>query len=771
MNTLRTRGQVALFVVIGLVALILILLLLFFRRPQTTAQQSATVAPVDQLVTDCVSQALEQLLRQAGGNGGYLDTSRLLHSPDPQQGDTVQFPPQDVPYWSHVKRCGQSTLGCAASEQPPLCKDGASTCPFDSFGKDSVQEQVEDALPAATLRCLDNFTLLSDQYSVQQKGTASASVLFASGKTMATVTMPLLVTDLSTGKSTLLSQFSGSADVDIPRIYRLANELADAERNTSFLERLTLHLISIYSGVGEALPPMRAVTLLGQKTYWSRTQVQQSLQDDVLPWVDFIQVPNALAGFAPIWPSGADAAGLTPEEQTMYAGVFSYLYVHPNNETYPDMKARFFYPGTTPYLSINGGQELLKPRSADLGGLMSKLVGLFMNDYRFSYDLSYPVIVTLTDESAFGGKGYDWSFALQANIWHNEPLNTSAAASAFTLTDASVDLSAPQQAVDNTINITATDRLTGQPLGGVRISYQCGQEYFVGETGDDGSLVTQLPYCRYGGALLYSKEGYLGSGTDYDNYEENITKAFGFALWPLRNVTISVRKRSPDDIAALQATTPTYDTIAKRSENLSKNDLVIVNIARIKESPYDEDQPLVGFFTLSTQNQTMGLDLAARKAELQTLKDRGVLTDQDVQDYLAALNQSNGTLLSPEQPNVTLQLAPGEYTIDAYLLHTKPLEIPEETSAFCLAGGGSTCIGKQTMTLPATNFSSWLAGGASLNESQPWQLPQNILYAHGSYTLYVLEQPLPASWHDLESYQTPDDFLQDKRILEIPTNN
>lgn len=450
----------------------------------------------------------------------------------------------------------------------------------------------------------------------------------------------------------------------------------------------------------------------------------------------------------------------------MYAGIFSSLYVRPDDQRYPGLAVRFFYPGSEPYLSINGGQELLTPRSADIGGLLQKIVGLFLNDYRFRYDLAYPVIVTITDPSALDGQGYAWSFALEADIRRNEPLNRSAAAQQFTLLNDQADLTSPLQRVDNTIQVATYDKETGEPLPLARVSYACGDEYYIGETDGTGELTTQLPYCRYGGVILYSKEGYLGSGTEYDNFAEGITKRFRLGLWPLRNVTLTVRKRTATQTAALLNSSPTDASLRTESSPLNDTDLVVLNIERIKATPYDEDVPALGFYTLSTDAQGLAEDAAAKRDEVRRLVSQGMLTQQEADDYLSTAGQ-NATV--PAQPNVTVQLAPGNYTIEAFLIRNGNLSIPEETREFCVIGGGSLCLKREKMTLNETNFTTWLSGGAALNASAPLKITPNTLYRFDAYTLYVLEQALPRKWEDLENYETPDAYLAGKRLLQLPT--
>ena len=745
------RAQVTLFVLLGLALLIIILLGFFLLRPQLRLSEAdrERVAPVTSLVEQCLSDRLEQLLRTAGANGGHLNTSTLRHSPLTWSSDTVPFAPQDVAYWSHVVTCPESDLGCEASAQPPLCKRG-SPCPLKvddrlTKGK-SIQEQLEQALPGTVDECLDDFSAVSDRFTVERRGPSSAKLLISDERVSATLNLPLQVTEPGSNAAVRLDEYTATADVRLPLIYGLANKYADAERQTAFLERLTLHLLSIYGDIDSAIPPMRAMTLLGQKRYWTRSQVERVLQEEVLPWTGFLQSPNAMANFAPVWPSPTETASLSQDEQTMYAGIFFPLIVKLEEEPYhDDIAAQFFYPGTKPYLSINGGQELLKPRSAETGGFFQKLIGVFLNDYRFKYDLRYPVIVTLTDTSAFNGRGYDWSFALEANIRKNAPLNRSGAASKLVLVDESVDAAAPQQRVQNTIIIAAKDERTGKPLAATSISYQCGDEYFIGETDESGQLATRLPYCRYGGALLYSREGYMGSGILYDNYEEEVTRRLNVGLWPLRAITVTVRKLTgAGDIP------------------LNESDLVIANFARVKAAEYDEDIPLAGFLSLSLQQQNLTADIEAKRLQLEQLKEQGVLTEEDVRAYLDALNQSPTSLQAPPQPTATLLLAPGNYTLDAFLLYNTPFSIPSEKRTY------GTFLSKKTVVLPEQNFTSWLSGAASLNGSEPFVLTPEQLYQSTNLTLFVVEQPIPKNWAELEKYKTPAEFLAGMRQKEEP---
>ena len=425
----------------------------------------------------------------------------------------------------------------------------------------------------------------------------------------------------------------------------------------------------------------------------------------------------------------------------MFAGIFHYLNVRPNNETYPDMSVRFFYPDVQPYLSINNGQEILGPRSADVGGFFQKLLGVFLNDYRFRYDLSYPVIVTLTDDESFDGRGYDWAFGLEANIYRNEPLNRSMTAMRFRLGGDQVDPLAPQQRVQNTIIITAEDKRTDQAIPGVRITYRCGQDYFIGETDGEGRLATRFPYCRYGGLVLYSAPGYFGSGIEYDNHLEGITKQFDLELWPLHDITVMVEKGRGGNYAPLEET-----------------DLVMLGFQRIKDEPFDEEVPLGGFYTLSVKEQIKEAEGELRQA--QAMLESGAISQAQYDDWVDAVNRT--IRLAPAQLSITVPLAPGNYTIEAFLLHNEPFTIPEVQREY------GSWPNKKRVTLPEQNFSMWMNGGAMLNESNAFRIKPVQLYNHNTLTFRVLEQDVPTTWDDLENYEPLDEFLRGKRSQMLP---
>lgn len=722
------RGQITIFVIVGIILLLVVILLLTFRFTNKAPELSPEeVAQISGFVESCSDDALERLLRQIGSSGGHLSTIGFRHHPNPWENDVVLMPAQEVVYWSHLKECSQSEIGCESSEQPALCSRQPCAGPV-GFG--SIQSQLEEALPQEIMACLDDFSLLKESFEIEASDEMEAIVSFDNDAVRVVLDYPLQVA--RDDASMVLNDFLGEAYVNLPRMYVLAHNISQAQRRYGFIEDRTMHLLSIFSGVGTPLPPLREVTLLGKKQYWSRTEVENIIRYDLLPWLNFMQLGNTVPSFRPIRPQDES---YSDENKLLYEGIYYYLIVKAGNETYDDLGVKFTYPYSRPYVSINNGQELLKPRGFG-GGFLSKLTGILINDFRFRYDMSFPLVVTVSDPEAMDGDGYSFSFALEGNIRENAAVDRNATADNFVFATNDIDLSSEEQRVDRVVRIRATDAQTNEPLSNVRISYSCGDEAFIGETNSRGVLETQLPYCRFGGALLYSRPGYLGSGEQMDNYEEGGEVRVDVSLDRTVPVRIVLRKAVVQSITNI--------TI----ENLSSVDVAMVNFLRLGEE-YDEEHPVPPFFTLGEAQEFAAVEVSA-----DALTASEALTENFIDEFIAqSAIPANETLAVNE---VVLNLAPGEYNIDAFLMRNEEFSIPAEKRGGVIGIGG--------VTLPQTNLSSWITGGAKIN----FTITRAELESGRTLVLYVLEQPLPQDWETLEEYVTPEEYQVGKENLIRP---
>jgi len=406
-----------------------------------------------------------------------------------------------------------------------------------------------------------------------------------------------------------------------------------------------------------------------------------------------------------------------------------------------------------------------------------------MKDYRFKYHISYPLIISINDDEALGGDGFDFNFAVEVNIRNNVPAYRD-----FT----SLQISVPHETsigdaavrLPQNITITSFDKHTKQALEDVRISYVCGKEYDLGLTkttaSADAIFVTQLPYCELGGAIRYQKEGYLGESLSFNNLQEGSANNFSVHLWPVVTKQVIIKKRTiqnVEDLIALGTNEVFYRE--ELSENLTKDEMVLFNIERIKTSSYDTNVPFIGFlrYQEETINLTTSIDIeSSRQAILDNLEE-GYYDEETAEELLASLENTESYKKSVvQEPDETydLDFVPGNYIIDATLIDSSGVFIPGDK--IIITGGedggigglvGDLIVEDQEIDLPEMNFSIWLEGGAIMNMS----FPEIYVYNNKSITFYVLEMVSPASWSDFDDLVELEDYQIGKEKLLRPERN
>ena len=752
------RGQVTMFVILGL-ALLLIVGVVILREPSReppslAAQQDAARATA--VLESCLSQVGEAALRDVASQGGYADLNGLRATPDQRSTQVVTLAPQRIPLWHEVHPCGDNPDGCLGANRPRLCASDRG-CPVSSDGASrsaqSVQEALEMLIAQRIASCVQDVDLAP--LIVRATGEPTVTATIREDETLLALEYPLVIT--ATDDTTVeIENYRSSLDVALPRVYRLAAGIAEAERGQAFIEEAFLHLLAVYSGVDTPLPPIREVRLFGGQKLWSRAQVQRTVEEDLLPFLGFLQVLNAQESFTPILPDDPD------DPYAPYAtGVYEYLVVKLDNTTYP-LAARFEYPETPIYLNL-GGREIIRPTTLSGGGILAKLAGLVFTQYRVKYTAAFPIVVRVTDPAAFGGDGLELSFGLEGNVRSNYPLNTSAPVVRAVAPDASADIAEPAHLVRHEYAVRATDQRTGQSIDGATVTFVCGARVQMGVTDTDGSWSGRLPYCFAGGAILVEKYGYLTAGKDLVNTEDDDgSSAIDLQVWPLSRVPVLVFKRSPADVAAITQSGPTPDALRQHRTPLGPQDQVLVTIARGKAWAYEDDVPLAGALSLGAIGG--GRALGEIVADLDALVDQGVMTAAERDELLANLVAANGTSEGRFVAESAVDLVPGDYDLELLLLYNGRVGIPAEERCEDILGGLG---GQQCVTLPAQNLTGWASGGAILTGADAVTLTTEFVYSGRPLVLFALEQPIPRTWGELEGYQDLAQYQTYDRVAMV----
>ncbi len=779
-----TKGQITLFVIIGLVLFLgatiffIISSSLQMEKPNLDIPDvSLEARPANEIVHSCLATIGEEAMRKIGSQGGTLHPPTVRYPP--YRSEAIDFAPDIVPYWRYLEDCPQSPSGCEKTFEPPLCRPTNKLCSGVPKGDNSIQESVEEYIEKNIPTCVNNFKDIGKQYDVSIEGEPKAEVFFLDGETDFKLNYPLKITSLSTSNTEEIQDFVVKTNLNFYSMYTFAREILDFERKTNYFEQETLDLITIFSGRDMPLPPMAGFSIFGQSMdIWVQEEVKNVVQNDLLPYMNIVRFMNTKN----YYPLVDDYS--VPENYTSYAqGIYSKMSPKTSNHIYPfDTTVNYLYQPI--FLRINDGEQIIKPSSIDTGDLgpFAKMMGLFMKDYRFKYFISYPLLIGISDPDAFGGRGYSFNFGLEVNIRNNLPGYYN-----FTTIDTpivpDVNINMIEQRPNQTILIKTSDRHTGEPLDDVVITYVCGKEYDVGLTAvqSDGEaeLKTTLPYCEYGGFIRYQKTGYLGESFAYNNRINGTNQSFEFDLWPVQKREVIIKKRSYADLLAIQnAGSNAFVMMQQQASNLSQNQEVLLNLEREKQTPYDTDVPIVGFLRyIAEPLQTNPSDMYNElKQNIMNSYNQGLINESERDELLSSAE--NDYQYQIQHPNQGLEnhyyvdLVPGTYSVDMTLLDRNGIHIPPYTldltqnqswldkiSSNLLTSGVNS-----TIELPEQNISIWQLGGAKFNFS----LSEYRVYKDRPIVFYVLEMKRPETWPDLMNLQSLEDYQKGKELYLNP---
>lgn len=755
------RAQITVFVLLGLVIIITVALIFYLRSsniivkpPVDNLEVTDEIKPIQTYVLNCLKENSKEALIKLGQNGGYINVTGMKISPYPYDSDALVFAPQIIPYWYHIRECDASSIGCVDSLKPALC-DEADDCIINSKGPNSIEEQLSKYIESNIDRCAD-LSIFENLFDIK-KGEIDVTTIIRQDYIEFQLNYPLDIVSKSSGQKTSIPYFVESQNVKFAEIYELATDITQQEIDNNFLELQTMNLISIYSGVdSNKLPPLSRVELSTNVVTWTRTTVKESIMNDVLPYMSFVRIVGAINQW--------QLMSMDDSDYSMYAnGVYNSMEYNLDNKTY-DLQANFIYPYSDIYLDF-GGSEILKPDEFVPEYPLMKAVGVFIKEYKFKYDISYPLIVSIKDPTAFNGEGYNFNYALEVNVRKNVPVKGNLSVVDIGGTG-SIRLDSLTQRVNRTITVKTIDAHTGNTLDDVYIYYRCGTQYLIGKTvkeNNDASISDKFPFCQFGGQIVYEKSGYMGSAIDYDNTEGNDAKSFTVELWPIVNKNVLVMKRTPSNIEMIRR--GGIGTFSTQATELKDNETVFISINRVKTNPYDTDVPVVGFLTVTKSGEIQINTVQEQTEQVNDLYSQGKIDRTTRDELLAELSQLNNSVQVIESFE-TIDVTPGKYVVDIFMVYRGNITIPKETREIC-AGIKilGICTNPEEVELPEQHFTTWVNGGAKLN----FTLTENDVYGPKEKIIfYVLEQPIPVNWLMLENYQSLEDYQKGKAHLVKP---
>ncbi len=509
---LGKAAQVTVFIIIGIIILFTFAGVLIVTKTATKeklftagepliSRVPEAFVPVQLYTENCLRQVSKQGLLILGQQGGYSYPEVLgeysLSYPTDSVG--VNLEPTKVPYWFYNQQRNEDDKVVYASHQPKLT------------GNDqlSMEKQLERYAEEHLDACLNDYALLEQQgFSISLEPAKTVDVAIKDKAVGFTLKMPLEAA--YAGTNTEMDTFFVSIQLPLQHYYEIAELIKKTQETNHFLEKQGLELLTAYSRKDLAsFAPTSDLTFdFFSALSWSETALKQKYQQVLSSYVPLLRFLGSNNFYYSQFPSGGVLSQKVLDNMVLpLAGA-------------EDLSVRFDYLNWEPYFKTNSYRDVIKPNSQFVS---YSFLQFGMQQYETHYDISYPVLVAITDPTALDGQGYNFVFALEANIRNNQPGVNEQVREAYPRSLTPLACEEAQRGTE-LIKTVVVDSFTKEPLEAVRIGFSIPEqaECDIGLTNEFGAVEEKYP-AVYGGEINFIKPGYLTNFYPIDTYKTKDT--------------------------------------------------------------------------------------------------------------------------------------------------------------------------------------------------------------------------------------------------------
>ncbi len=469
------KGQVTIFIIIGILLVLAITLVIFVRKEIITFNPEEIIptekGKVENFITACIDQVGNDALVRIGLQGGYIELPYDVLNDNTRRLDIS--PALAVPYWAYGPETSIPSL-------------------------QQIKEQIDDYLEKNVRDCLFSMEAFQESYDLIEKSGLTANTEIVQSKVIFNLHWDVEIRSKSGEIITEVIDHIAESPVKLRTVYTIARGIVEKEMQTLKLEDITQDLIALeHPDV-----PVAGMELSCNKKKWEVESVKNTLLELVRINVHELKV------------EGTDYVQF-PEDLTYYQN--HYIWNLGTEFKYPQASVLFNFDQTYPYTF--GVTPLVgnKMQSSQLGG-SDLLSFLCIQTWKFTYDLVYPVVVKVKDETT----GYTFQIAFTVHLVRNNPdrgeaiprpsyfIDTVSDEEYCGVKDIPMTVLA-YEAVEN----ENTGLYNREPLEKVQTSFTClrykceslDTEYGFGGRGSVAGYTTNFPYC-VGGILRGVKDGY-----------------------------------------------------------------------------------------------------------------------------------------------------------------------------------------------------------------------------------------------------------------------
>src|SRR3989338_6406545 len=565
---LKSRSaQATIFMIVGLIIIIGGGIFFYATRQSqplsdeiNIVQQQVPVQfnPVKSYAEDCLSSVSIEGLKIIGKQGGYISFSnRTLNresftiTKNPTESEAVPFTGNSdlkIPYWWHLKSANSCKGSCEFSSKKPDLRQSDN----------SIEKQLERYIDARLDYCINNFEPFTEQgFTILEKGKLKSDVILSSNDVVVVVDYPVKME--SQGTEIDFRQFAARIPVNLQRIYELSEKVTSLEAKHHYIEKHVLNAIAAFSGVdSKKLPPMSDMKFeLGSSISWQKSDIKNKITGLLTSYVPLFQI------------DGTYNYERNYFDSELKQRIYDSTILPVANSSYQDLAAYFTYLDFWPvYFDLNCKGERCEPSSAS--GIIP-LVPFGIQNYRFDYDLSFPVMVEVNDPYALKGHGYSFNFFLEGNIRNNKFLDVDF--DPIEISSASESSQLCELKTSKNVSINLPHASTKKHIAEAQVLYTLIDEScFIGSTDSEGRLKEQFPI-GIGGVVNIVKEDYIGKAVEFDASIDS-EKSVNAEINPISSKKLIIKKKNV-------AKTPQGWAFSSEALDLNEKERAVVTLERI----------------------------------------------------------------------------------------------------------------------------------------------------------------------------------------------
>jgi hypothetical protein len=717
MILIKNKGQVSIFIIIGL---ILVMGAIFLFSQQGTSipffqDQSPgykTTLAIEEFTQSCIDQRTRAGIQLLGLQGGWINPR--------ERGIISEF--RDPEYLTE-RANGFAFLG----ETPLLYWDyydnvkeefRQNNIPSydDATDSNSMKSQLEQyVVDTINEKCLQNYNQFLDVAEVVfNSDEIEVTSIFRDEIIEVTLDFEIEINHNNIDKVDYLDSYEIETQNKLRVPYFLARDIVNTQSINSLFEKNILSTLLAYQSTEDTnlLPPFADTTNSYDYKVWNLEQTQTLVQQILENNIGYTQFKETKESTIPI-PQELQNLPLAQGLQNVYVKNFfgenrEYSIVPENqkgemfreyNEFVATPKYNLLYPMS--FSIENGYGDFLF--MSDPKFLLPFPVQVATTDFQAAYKITAPIVVELKDSRQDLNDPFVFNLPLEINIKHNAPLREN-----YVLDLSGIDfenqnigsslICNPSQfrSQPYTINITDSINFAQTGINGVEdalVEFQCN---------------LGIATCSLGTTQISNGQTYLNFKLPENCFPGNL-KITKFGHQSIERII------SEDGTNFGQVDMPSTKKLK-------------LKIGTISTSNIQND------LTVGTQGGESGMIIFEHKTEESMTK---VISFDDI-----------STDFYDTPP--TIELLPGSYSIQAFIFQENPGNKIAQTIIPCDGGGGlfgGDCPSEEERTLPEFELETWITGQYILEE---FEVTIENLIEHDILTMPILRVRMPNSYSDLE---------------------